>query len=38
MNYQNVNLIVEDVSDSEEDNYHNSNYFEKNRLFVKPTF
>jgi len=37
-NSQNVNLIVEDVSDSEEDTYHNSNYFERNRLFVKPTF
>ena len=37
-NTQNVNLIVEDVSDSEEDTYHNSNYFERNRLFVKPTF
>ena len=36
-NTQNVNLIVEDVSDSEEDTYH-SNYFERNRLFMKPTF
>ena len=37
-NTHNVNLIVEDVSDSEEDTYHSSNYFERNRLFVKPTF
>jgi hypothetical protein len=37
-NTQNVNIIIEDVSDSEEDTNHNSNYFERNRLFVKPTF
>ena len=39
---QNVNLIVEDVSDSENDEHNDTSYgnncFERNRLFVKPTF
>lgn len=34
---QNVNLIIENVND-DDISYHNSNFFEKNRLFVKPTF